>query len=88
MTTAAKAPGRTSWPRLALLVARRDYVRTVKRRGFIFGTLLLPFGVAVLMAISGFFSSSVGGAHSDRLLHLPFDLHRKCDLSPPGDGIG
>jgi ABC-2 type transport system permease protein len=64
VTTAAKAPGRTSWPRLALLVARRDYVRTVKRRGFIFGTLLLPFGVAVLMAISGFFSSSVGGGET------------------------
>jgi ABC-2 type transport system permease protein len=59
-----KRTERTSWPRLALLVARRDYVRTVKRRGFIFGTLLLPFGVAVLMAISGFFSSAGGGGET------------------------
>jgi ABC-2 type transport system permease protein len=56
----ASSGGRAQWLRLALLVARRDYVRTVRRRGFIFGTLLLPFGVAVLMAISGFFAS--GGA--------------------------
>ena len=42
--------GRTSWLRLSLLVARRDYVRTVRRRGFIFGTLLLPLGIAALVA--------------------------------------
>jgi len=34
------------------LVARRDYVRTVKRRGFIAGTLLLPLGVAAILGIS------------------------------------
>ena len=43
-TAPAAGPGasRTSWLRLSLLVARRDYLRTVRRRGFIFGTLLLP----------------------------------------------
>ena len=42
--------------RLTTLVARREYLRTVRRRGYIFGTVLLPFGIAALMAISTFFS--------------------------------
>lgn len=42
--------------RLTTLVARREYLRTVRRRGYIFGTLLLPFGIAALMAISTIFS--------------------------------
>jgi ABC-2 type transport system permease protein len=37
-------------------VARRDYLRAVRRRGYIFGTLLLPAGIAALIAISAFFS--------------------------------
>ena len=41
---------------LVSLVARREYLRTVRRRGYIFGTLLLPFGIAALMALSTIFS--------------------------------
>jgi ABC-2 type transport system permease protein len=41
---------------LSLLVAKREYLRTVRRRGYVFGTLLLPVGIAALMAISTFFS--------------------------------
>jgi ABC-2 type transport system permease protein len=37
-------------------VAKREYLRTVRRRGYVFGTLLLPVGIAALMAISTFFS--------------------------------
>jgi ABC-2 type transport system permease protein len=43
---------RSHFLRLVALVARRDYIRTVKRRGFIAGTLLLPLGVAALLGIS------------------------------------
>ena len=43
--------------RLTGLVARREYMRTVRRRGYIFGTLLLPLGLAFLMGISLFFST-------------------------------
>ena len=43
---------RKSFGRLVAIVARRDYLRTVRRRGFIFGTLLLPLGVAALFGIS------------------------------------
>ncbi len=52
------AQGDTSRGRLTTLVARREYLRTVRRRGYIFGTLLLPLGIAVLMGISVFFSTS------------------------------
>jgi ABC-2 type transport system permease protein len=54
----APSSGRTSWLRLSLLVTRRDYLRTVKRRGFIFGTLLLPFGIAALVALSSIFAAT------------------------------
>jgi len=51
--------------RLTWLVSKRDYLRTVRRRGYLFGTLLLPLGVATLMAISAFFSvDSVGDGGS------------------------
>jgi ABC-2 type transport system permease protein len=53
---------RSSRMRLAGLVARREYVRTVRRRGYVFGTLLLPLGIGVLMVISMFFST--GGFES------------------------
>jgi ABC-2 type transport system permease protein len=37
---------RRSFARLAGLVARRDYLRTIRRRGYIFGTVLLPAALA------------------------------------------
>jgi ABC-2 type transport system permease protein len=49
---------RTSFVRLVLLVAQRDYLRTVRRRGYVLATLLLPAGMAAIMAISGFAASS------------------------------
>jgi ABC-2 type transport system permease protein len=53
MARPARQSGRI---RLTGLVGKRDYLRTVRRRGYLFGTLLLPLGVAALMAISSFFS--------------------------------
>ena len=52
---------RSGLMRLALLVAQRDYLRTVRRRGYLFGTLLLPLGLGALMAISTFFSAGAAG---------------------------
>jgi ABC-2 type transport system permease protein len=46
-----------SFLRLMAVVARRDYLRTVRRRGFIFGTLLLPAAMAGLLALSALFAS-------------------------------
>ena len=45
--------------RLVALVARRDYLRTVRRRGFVAGTLLLPLAMGFIFAISAFNSSSL-----------------------------
>ena len=51
--------------RLVWLVAKRDYLRTVRRRGYVFGTLLLPLGVAALMALSAFLSVNEMDGSSD-----------------------
>ena len=49
--------------RLVAIVARRDYLRTVRRRGFIFGTLLLPIGIGALFTLSSVSAgSSLGGS--------------------------
>ncbi|MEO6349264.1 MAG: ABC transporter permease [Candidatus Limnocylindrales bacterium] len=45
--------------RLVALVARRDYLRTVRRRGFVAGTLLLPLAMVALLGISTL--ASTGG---------------------------
>ena len=47
---------RRSFVRLVALVARRDYLRTVRRRGFVFGTALLPAAIAGLTLLSAFFA--------------------------------
>jgi ABC-2 type transport system permease protein len=61
--------GHTSRLSLVWLVAKREYLRTVRRRGYLFGTLLLPLGIAALMGISAFFSVNEisGGTDSGRL---------------------
>lgn len=48
-----------SFLRLIALVAKRDYLRTVRRRGFIVGTLLLPLSIGIIGGIASFFA---GGA--------------------------
>ncbi len=67
-----KSGGGSSRFRLAGLVARREYLRTVRRRGYLFGTILLPFGIAILMGISVFFStdgfSDGGGGSSSTIV--------------------
>jgi ABC-2 type transport system permease protein len=57
----ARSPASSSRLRLTLLVAKRDYLRTVRRRGYLFGTLLLPLGIAALIAISTLLSVDRAG---------------------------
>lgn len=59
---APRAGAGTGYLRLAGLVARRDFLRTVRRRGYVFGTLLLPVAVAVLVLVSAAFA---GPARTD-----------------------
>jgi ABC-2 type transport system permease protein len=44
---------------LVALVARRDYLRTVKRRGFVVGTALLPLGMGALLLLSSTLGSGL-----------------------------
>ncbi|HVM31428.1 MAG TPA: ABC transporter permease [Candidatus Limnocylindrales bacterium] len=48
---------RRSFLRLMAVVARRDYLRTVRRRGFVFGTALLPAAMGGLLLLSSLFGS-------------------------------
>ena len=50
--SAVAGAGRRGTLRLTLLVAWRDYVRTVRRRGFVIGTLLLPLSIALVVGLS------------------------------------
>ncbi len=53
---------RRDFLRMVRLVARRDYVRTVKRRGFVAGTLLLPLAIGLALGISSLAAQgSLGG---------------------------
>lgn len=51
----------THFARLVALVSRRDYLRTVRRRGFVAGTLLLPLAMGAIFAIQSFATSQIGG---------------------------
>ncbi len=53
--------GPSGFLRLVAVVAWRDYLRTVRRRGFIFGTLLLPIGLAAVFGLSAILSPSSSG---------------------------
>ena len=54
-----------SFGRLVALVARRDYLRTVRRRGFVFGTLLLPLSIGFFMIVSSLVSTAQIGSGPD-----------------------
>jgi ABC-2 type transport system permease protein len=49
---------RRSFLRLLAVVARRDYLRTVRRRGFLFGTALLPAAMAGFLVLTTLFAPS------------------------------
>jgi ABC-2 type transport system permease protein len=53
-----------SFGRLAGLVARRDYLRTIRRRGYIFGTVLLPAALAGFVLLMSLVAPSFDPAPS------------------------
>jgi ABC-2 type transport system permease protein len=59
------SPSRGSFVRLVVLVARRDYLRTVRRRGFVLGTLLLPLSIGFFFLLSSLLSTGQFGNDSD-----------------------
>jgi ABC-2 type transport system permease protein len=56
--TSSAGANRRSFVRLLAVVARRDYLRTVRRRGFVFGTALLPAAMAGFVLLSTLFAPS------------------------------
>jgi ABC-2 type transport system permease protein len=57
-TGPGRAAQRRSFLRLLAIVARRDYLRTVRRRGFVFGTALLPAAMAGFVILTTLFTPS------------------------------
>ncbi len=62
MSTGTPHAGPRGFLHLVRIVASRDYLRTVRRRGFIFGTLLLPLGLAALFGLSALLAPSSPGS--------------------------
>jgi ABC-2 type transport system permease protein len=75
---------RTGYIRLASLVARRDFQRTVRRRGYVLGTLLLPLGVAALVAVSAAFAGPGRGDPASVTLVVVNDS--RVPVTPVGAG--
>jgi ABC-2 type transport system permease protein len=59
---------RSHFVRLFVLVARRDYLRTVRRRGFLLATLLLPASMGFLFIISSAVSMGAANVEPGRIL--------------------
>jgi ABC-2 type transport system permease protein len=63
------------------LVARREYLRTVRRRGYIVATLLIPFGAAGIVLLAQLFNPSVDPNQADPTVYLTDEsgLHLEAD---------
>ena len=63
------------------LVARREYLRTVRRRGYIVATLLIPLGAAGIVLLAQLFSPSVDPNQADPTVYLTDEsgLHLQAD---------
>jgi ABC-2 type transport system permease protein len=84
----AQPPGRRrrlhrAFGRQVGLVGRREYLRTVRRRGFILGTLLLPIGFALYLALSQLAASAFTGALPD--LDTPLLVANRSELPLAAD---
>ena len=55
---------------LVRLVARREYLRTVRRRGYVIGTVLIPLGAAAIILLAGVFDPSVDPSEADPYVYL------------------
>lgn len=73
---------RRSFVRLMALVARRDYLRTIKRRGFVFGTAMLPAAIGGFVLLSTLFAPSFEPAPGV-LPTVPIVNQSRLQLSAP-----
>ena len=72
---------------LALLVARREYRRTVSRRGFVAGTALVPLGAIALLVLTNLIlpgnSAGNGTAYSGSPVYLVNESTLALPSTPP-----
>ena len=74
-----------SFSRLVGLVARRDYLRTVRRRGFVFGTLLLPLSIVLYVIATPMRRRARRRAQAQADARSAADPHGGAE--PPGDAV-
>lgn len=74
---------RRSFVRLVALVARRDYLRTVRRRGFIVGTLLLPLAIGGFITLSALFAPTAGPSPGTQIEPLALVNESSLTITPP-----
>lgn len=55
---------------LIRLVARREYLRTVRRRGYVVATLLIPIGAASFVLLAALLNPGTGGRPVDPTVYL------------------
>jgi len=55
---------------LVQLVARREYLRTVRRRGYLLGTLLIPLGAAAIVLLAQLFNPTDDPSQRDPAVYL------------------
>lgn len=65
---------------LVRLVARREYLRTVRRRGYLLATLLIPLGAAAIVLLAQLFNPTADTRQSDPTVYLV--NHSTLDLQP------
>jgi ABC-2 type transport system permease protein len=67
------------------LVARREYLRTVRRRGYLVATLLIPLGAAGVVLLAQLFNPSVDPNQADPTVYLVDEsrLHLEPDPRSP-----
>jgi ABC-2 type transport system permease protein len=67
------------------LVARREYLRTVRRRGYLLATMLIPLGAAGIVLLGQLFNQSSDPTQSDPAVYLVDEsrLHLQPDPRSP-----
>jgi len=82
LTTEGRQQLRRSFLRLMILVARRDYLRTIRRRGYLFGTILLPAGLGLFLVLSTLLNPGFETVPGPPPL-LPVVNHSRLELNVP-----
>lgn len=67
---------------LVRLVARREYLRTVRRRGYVIGTLLIPLGAAGIIFLAGVFDPAIDPSQADSRVYVVNESSLELQADP------